>query len=166
MVSHTAIDAAAVSNEYLYLYTYAWIIFVFSIVIKLKALLVNHKNIWNNQEKGEFNWINKLFFGGISDFAQVWNSYEVHNIENLINNSRNSVLVGYHSRCTLDLLYLVSYIRPKIMTHHLLFKIPLLDYVLSSLEFISSKDNANDKAENTFVDAVANGNKPFLLLPG
>jgi len=94
------------------LYIYLLFLFTISFILKLKPLVTKHTSLWYRH--GKFNWINKLLFGGISEFAKIWNCYEIHNIENIQKNSKNCILVGYHSRCTLDLLYLISYIKPAI----------------------------------------------------
>lgn len=138
---------------------------VISILLKINTLSRKHVCIWT---KRDLNLIQKLFFVGISEFAKFWNSYEIHFPHfNSINSSifpENTLLVGYHSRPTIDLLYLCMALQPKMVVHYLVFRIPLARDIIISLGGISSGEN--ERGDEIFVDELLKDTRPILLLPG
>jgi 1-acyl-sn-glycerol-3-phosphate acyltransferase len=127
---------------------------------KLLALWSSDHHSWDGTKP---NWFAKIYFGNILSFARFWNDYEIHGLENVPN--RNCLLVGYHSRCTLDLLYLGAAIRPAMIVSHIFYSFPGLGWLNDSLGCISS-GKGSSSADTAFVQAVVNGNKPVMLLPG
>lgn len=134
-----------------------------SLCWKLIPIFTRSKSIWSDSDS---NWIEKLIYGGISSFAQDWHEYEVHDLSRIVQHKNNCLLVGYHSRCTLDLLYLVSTIRCHVLVTHLLFYIPIIGTVMKLLGIIPSKGGVRESSERAFTDVLEKGNKPLMLLPG
>jgi hypothetical protein len=139
----------------------------------------NYKNIWNNDEETTLTWIQRVVFIGISDYLKLWHNYDIHDLEKIKSYSKNGnvLLVGYHSRCTLDLVYLISTIQCNVLASYILFKIPFINYllkyhfnVISSTESRniddSSRSNSSNVNEDQFVTTLYNSKKPLLLLPG
>lgn len=78
--------------------------------------------------------------------------------------SGNCLLVGYHSRCTVDLVYALVNIQPSIIATYLMFKVPFMSGVLAQFNFMPS--GSNGKAEMGFISALSGSKRPLLLLPG
>lgn len=134
-----------------------------SIYWKILPLFTRLEGVW---ERNDSNWVEKLIFGGIAQFARDWHEYEVHDLDRIVRLRSNCLLVGYHSRCTMDLFYLVSTIRCHVLVTHLLFYIPIIGTVLSLLGIIPSKGGVRESSEKAFVEALAHSDRPLLLLPG
>lgn len=130
---------------------------------KLAPLFTSKKNIWTGEE---LNWVEKMVYGGIAAFARDWNDYEVHDLDRLIQNKENCLLIGYHSRTTLDLIYLTATIHCHVLVTHLLFYIPIIGTVLPLLGIISSKGGVRDRAEEAFIETLSRRERPLMLLPG
>ena len=142
-----------------------------------------YKNTWNNDEEITLTWIQRVVFIGISDFLKIWHNYDIHDLEKIKSYSKNGnvLLVGYHSRCTLDLVYLISTIQCNVLASYILFKIPFINYLMKyHFNVISSTisrniDNNNNSSssrgssnvtDDQFVTTLYNSKKPLLLLPG
>lgn len=78
---------------------------------------------------------------------------------------RNCLLVGYHSRPTLDLIYTIAHIRPAALVSQLFFEVPFMDGIMKQGHFMSSSKPGRS-ADATFYRAVTSGSRPVLLLPG
>lgn len=87
---------------------------------------------------------------------------EVHGVENV--SASNCLLVGYHSRPTLDVVYLQSQLRPTTIITELLFAIPFMAGILTKNNFISAEHG--NSTNSSFIRNVVNGTRPVLLLPG
>jgi 1-acyl-sn-glycerol-3-phosphate acyltransferase len=140
------------------------ILVVLFLLPKLKYLFSSQKNIWKSTGSGDLNWFQRMYFGSIKEFSEFWNEMEFHGSENVDN--QNCLLVGYHSRCTVDLVYLAAHLQPNVIVSHLLFKIPVFGMFMSQINLISSKSNNSKTADMGFVNALVAGKRPLLLLPG
>ena len=109
-------------------------------------------------------WIQKLYFLGVHDFSRFWNKYEVHGLDKVEKFGGNCLMVGYHSRCTLDLVYLLCAIQPSVIATHLMFKIPIMRSLLSEAYILPSGTGKN--AKTCFIKALSESKRPLLLLPG
>ena len=127
---------------------------------KLKYLFKSKACLWDSKL---LNWFQTCSFGGVLDFARFWNQYEVHGLEKVKNMNGNCLLVGYHSRCTLDLVYVLVSIQPAVIATHLMFKIPFMRWVLAQANILPS--GTDEHAEMGFIKALC-GKRPVLLLPG
>lgn len=134
-----------------------------SVLWKLQSIFEKVHNPWDGKE---LNWLEKLFYGGIAAFARAWNGYEVHNLDKVVKSKDSCLLIGYHSRATLDLFYVTSTIRCQVLVTHLLFFLPIIGSFLPLLGIIPSKGGVRDEAETTFIDALSKTGKPLMLLPG
>jgi 1-acyl-sn-glycerol-3-phosphate acyltransferase len=136
-----------------------------SIMWKIRPIFQSRKNIWNGKE---MNWLEKLLYGGIADFAKDWHDYEVHDLDRLVKNKSNCLLIGYHSRSTLDLIYLTATIQCHLLVTHLLFYIPIIGNMLPLLRIIPSKGGVRgtNVAEESFISTLTEGERPLMLLPG
>lgn len=134
-----------------------WLSFlVFSLLLKLRTLFFSYNGN---------GLLANIILSSFSDFGTFWHEYEIVDNGNLLSN--NSLLVGYHSRCTLDLFYLVSVLRPKVVVSHMIFTVSFIGQIFSLCGAIPSKGGCrNSVAEVDFVDALCKGEKPLLVLPG
>jgi 1-acyl-sn-glycerol-3-phosphate acyltransferase len=108
-------------------------------------------------------WLQSTSFSAVRDFTRYWNNYEVHGLEKLQNMDGNCLLVGYHSRCTVDLVYVLVALQPGVIATHMMFKIPLMGWLLSQVNIFPSGTDGN--AEKGFIEALCS-KRPVLLLPG
>lgn len=136
-------------------------ILLFIATPKLKYLFESYPCLWNEQR---LTWLQRCGFIGARDFAMFWNNYEIHGLERLKSHHGNCLLVGYHSRCTIDLVYLLCFVQPSLIATYLMFKIPVLGWLLREVNIIPS--GSGGKSEQGFVDALAKSNRPLMLLPG
>lgn len=165
-----------------------YLLALFIILPKIPYIFWNtYKNIWYNNDDEEttttLTWIQRVVFIGISDFLKIWHFYDIHDLEKikLYSKNGNVLLVGYHSRCTLDLVYLISTIQCNVLASYILFKIPFISYlmkyhfnVISSTVSRNIDDDYNSDSrinnynvnEDQFVTTLYNSKKPLLLLPG
>jgi len=133
----------------------------------------NYKNTWNNKET--LTWIQRVVFIGIYDYVKLWHNYKIYGLDKVKSLSKNGnvLLVGYHSRCTVDLIYLISTIQCNVLASYILFKIPFINYLMKDhFNFISSKSSSDSDSSSSsitddiFVTTLYNSKKPLLLLPG
>lgn len=155
-------DMNLIANLF-YTYPFISVSLVLSTIWKLWPLLQSRRSIWTGKE---LNWIEKVIFCGVADFAKVWHGYEIHGLDELVKNKSNCLLIGYHSRPTLDIIYLTCTIQCHVLVTHLLFYIPILGSLLPLLGIIPSKGGVKDDAETTFIEALSKGDRPMMLLPG
>lgn len=134
-----------------------------SICWKFWKVSSSRKDTWTGSE---MNWLAKLLLGGIADFAKDWHDYEVHDLDRIRSIKSNCLLVGYHSRSTLDLFYLTCTIQCHALATHLLFYIPIIGHILPLLGVIPSKGGVQAHAEEAFIETLSNGDRPLMLLPG
>ncbi len=153
-------------------YDAMWVVlFTVLALLKLQYVWYDIRDPWavttteSKEIRQQLPFLQKIFFTSIESFARFWNGYEIHNTDQLHRLQGGRLLVGYHSRPTLDLMYFFCTLKPKILVSYLIFKIPFLNKMLGSLGIISSK--SNDKGnEETFVENITTGGKPLVLLPG
>jgi hypothetical protein len=150
----------------------------FVAAVKFQYLLQDIADPWSAQlqttavsgrAKRQLSILQKLFLCNIEEFGNYWNGYEIHNGEQLTELCRRSgcLLVGYHSRPTIDLVYLFAKLKPRIIVHYLAFKVPVLREILTSLGVVSSRQDGYD-LEQSFVETVTSrvNHSPVILLPG
>ena len=138
-------------------------IFLFFIIFlpKLKYLFSNEiKDLWTNEKP---HWIARIFYGSIQSFAKFWHQYEIHGLENI--QSKNCLLVGYHSRCTVDGVYVQAFLQGTTMMSPIFFAIPLSKQLFNKLHCVSTHLSGISTDQN-FLNIVINGNRPTILYPG
>ncbi len=138
-----------------------------ALLLKLQYLFKDIPDPWAPKgiRRAQLNLIQKLFFCSVENFAKYWHGYEVRNAEQLHDLPGSCLMLGYHSRCSVDLLYLFSILKPKMLVSYLFFRIPLVNYFLGSLGMLSSRPG-NKSSEESFIEAITSGGKPLILLPG
>lgn len=136
-----------------------------SIIAKLQYLFYNEIDIWTGEQT---HWIQKLVFGNIGNFAKYWHNYEIHDVDLIKERlSKGSVLlIGYHSRCTVDNIYLLSLLRPNVLASYLFYKVPIINKVMPILGVIPSKSHGKLSTEDHFIETLTSSKKPMMLLPG
>lgn len=104
----------------------------------------------------------------VVEFAMFWHDYELHGFEKVKSIGGNCLLLGYHSRCTLDLVYLLCFVQPSVIVSYLFYKVPIVRTLLPLVNIMPSKESnqSNDKAESGFIKALTESSRPLLLLPG
>lgn len=145
---------------------------VCALILKMQYLLYNIPDPWatttnkhGEKNLSQLNAVQKLFFCSVENFAKYWHGYEVHNAEQLHTLPGSCLLLGYHSRCSVDLLYIFSALKPKMLVSYLFFQIPVVRRVFDSLGIISSRPGGKT-SEESFIEAITSGGKPLILLPG
>jgi hypothetical protein len=101
----------------------------------------------------------------IADFACYWHDYEIHDLRRNVS-QHNCLLVGYHSRCTVDNLYLWCHINANFLISHVFFSIPGVRELVKSLGAIPSKGMVSATSDEVFSELLLNADRPMLLLPG
>jgi hypothetical protein len=140
------------------------IIFSATSYFKLKYIFQDICSPWTGKE---LNWMQKLFFQSLEDFAKYWHRYEIHGLEHLDRNANESyVLVGYHSRPVLDLIYFFCTVKPRTLIHYMVFQVPILKEFLAPMGFIPSKLDNGKPSDEKFVQALIESPVPVMLLPG
>jgi len=110
------------------------------------------------------HWFARVYFGSIFRFCKFWNDFEVHGLDKVPSN--NCLLVGYHSRCTLDVFMATSYIRPSTIISYMFYTVPGIEWMLNALGCLPNRTKRHGSPEETFINTVVHGSKPVLLLPG
>lgn len=141
-------------------YEHAALLALFIALPKIRYLFMTSVCQWN---KRSLNWFQRCGFLTVVDFSAYWNGYEMHGFDKIAA-YENCLLVGYHSRCTVDIVYLLANIQPSTIATYLMFKIPIMGFVLSQFNILPS--GSSTKAEMGFVAALAATKRPLLLLPG
>mmetsp|Transcript_83321 Transcript_83321/g.162154 ORF Transcript_83321/g.162154 Transcript_83321/m.162154 type:complete len:353 (-) Transcript_83321:153-1211(-) len=129
---------------------------------KLRYLIRKEKCPWDDSD---LNWLQRVVFSSVRDFSRYWHGYELHGLER-VKTFERTLLVGYHSRCTLDALYLIFNLQPNAIVSHLLFNLPVIKTALPYMNLISSRATNLDGAEARFTEALVSGKRPLMLLPG
>lgn len=109
------------------------------------------------------HWIAKLFYGGIQHFARFWHQYEIHGIENI--KKSNCLLVGYHSRCTVDGVYAQAFLQGTTMMSPIFFTIPFSSKIYDKIHCVSTHLQGQS-ADESFITTVVHGDRPTILYPG
>lgn len=131
------------------------------IIIKIPSLFLYRRNRWTRKQ---LTWFQRLLMNGVTSFGEYWNNYEIHEDKSKPIPS-HALLLGYHSRGTLDLVYFVLTFQVRFVVYHLVFQIPLLRQIFKELRGIPSAKPFNDGADQ-FIDALVDGSAPVMLLPG
>lgn len=136
-----------------------------ALALKLQYVFYKIADPWN--PKKQLNIFMKIVHTSLSRFGQMWNNYQIHGIDKIRNHPvGGSLLVGYHSRPTLDLIYLFATLKPKIIASHLFFRIPFFNFILDSMGVIPSKTIGHRSPEETFIESITTPGRPTVLLPG
>jgi hypothetical protein len=102
----------------------------------------------------------------VREFASFWHQYEVHGLHHLEKSRDNCVLVGYHSRPTLDIIYAQSFLFPiSSLVSYIFFSIPFAAGPLRASNCIPSS-TSTQPSDQSFINAVVGKEIPLLLCPG
>ena len=136
------------------------------------------------ESKQSHTYLEKTFFSVVQLFSQQWNQYKIlsfHQSQSIegTNSTRNThrievkentkyLLVGYHSRPLLDLLYLVANFECSIFVIHILFYLPGMKKLLPLFGLIPAKEvtQSGRSNEDYFMEVLEKSSRPILLLPG
>lgn len=136
-----------------------------ALALKLQYVFQNISDPWN--PKKQLNVFMKIFHTSLSRFGQLWNQYEIHGVDKIRDHPvGGSLLVGYHSRPTVDLMYLFATLKPKIIVSHLFFRVPFFNPILDQMGVIPSKAIGQRSPEESFIEAITTPGRPTVLLPG
>ncbi|RYH03649.1 hypothetical protein EON65_47355 [archaeon] len=135
-----------------------------AVVLKVQYLLYKEKDPWHSDL--EANWLQKVFCNSVTSFAKFWHDYEVHGLEQLQGSEGNNLLVGYHSRCTLDLFYMFCTLRCNVLASYLFYKVEITRPLLPLLNIIPSKSLNGGSIADSFTEALVRTPQPLMLLPG
>eukprot|EP01031_Cornospumella_fuschlensis_P022270 gene22270-27233_t len=135
-----------------------------AVALKVQYLLYKEKDPWDSNR--EANWLQKVFCNSVTNFAKFWHDYEIHGLEQLEGTDGNNLLVGYHSRCTLDLFYMFCTLRCNVLASYLFYKVELTRPLLPLLNIIPSKSLNGGSIADSFTEALAKTKQPLMLLPG
>lgn len=122
--------------------------------------------------------LQRVVFHSLGSFARYWHRYELQNaevIDEVLDAKRSCLMLGYHSRCTVDLAFVLALLQAKILVTPLFFAMPLVDVLVSQLGLLPAKAlrrnhataKENDaEAHATFMRHLAQTDDPVVLLPG
>ena len=133
-----------------------------SIILKLKPTFTFRSCRWTQKSE---NVIVRVLVECLGDFCRYWHDYEYHGLEEIHDGNR-VLLVGYHSRCTLDLFYVASVVRPAVVASYLLFLVSFIGDLFRLCHVIPSKGGGDPNAEKEFINLLTDGKRPVMLLPG
>lgn len=138
--------------------TFLSALLISQLILKFQYAVYPLKDFWTHRG---LNILEKLVLVGLQRFIEFWHNFEVHDLEKVRSIKGSRLLLGYHTRNTIDLMYLIAALKPKILVSHLFFKVPITCRLLPFIGFMPSKDEAS------FVDALLESDKkPLMLLPG
>jgi 1-acyl-sn-glycerol-3-phosphate acyltransferase len=100
----------------------------------------------------------------ISDFASYWHGYEIHGAEHVT--ASHCLLVGYHSRCTIDALYVWCRLHASFVISHIFFSIPVMSSFVRGLGAVPAKSSVTDTTDDGFARLLLESDRPVMLLPG
>jgi hypothetical protein len=120
----------------------------------------NSLDIWTHKVP---HWIGRIFYIGIQSFAKFWHNYEIHGLENVT--EENCLLVGYHSRCTIDGVYATAFLQPTTIMSPIFFAVPLSTTMFSKINCVSSHSKGLT-SDDHFINIISTGGRPVLLFPG
>ena len=127
---------------------------------KIPGIFSRQRDLWTDKLP---HWYVRIFFGGVKQFAKFWHRYEIHGFENL--RKSNCLLVGYHSRCTLDGVYATAFVEPTTIISPIFFAVPFSNIMFETLHCVSSHSKGMSTSAS-FVNTVTKGDRPTLLFPG
>ena len=138
---------------------------LFSIIAKLRPLFVSEKCPWSGKPEHP---VKRFCCDNLAEHFSFWYGYEIHGGDEMKESPCGSLMVGYHSRPTLDLIAMLVTFRSYVLCSHLFFKVPLLGQLISHCGGIPSRspDSQEDESDDMFVQALASGTRPLFLLPG
>mmetsp|Transcript_24814 Transcript_24814/g.36598 ORF Transcript_24814/g.36598 Transcript_24814/m.36598 type:complete len:351 (+) Transcript_24814:121-1173(+) len=134
---------------------------IFSILLpKLLCILDNSNDIWTNRPPPI---LARIFYVGVRRFAKFWHQYEIHGIEHI--SKKNCLLVGYHSRCTVDGVYATAFTHSTTIMSPIFFAVPFSKYLFKQINCVSTHSEGASSRES-FINTVVHGDRPTLLFPG
>lgn len=133
-----------------------------ALILPKLSLYFDH-NISDRWTHERPHWIARIFYGGIQNFARFWHRYEIHGIEHI--SRTNCLLVGYHSRCTVDGVYAQAFLQGTTLMSPIFFAIPASQQIFEKIHCVSTH-LPGQSAEESFVTTVVQGNRPTILYPG
>eukprot|EP01039_Chlorochromonas_danica_P003110 gene3110-3406_t len=118
------------------------------------------------------SFVHIIFIDRVKQFADYWHGYEIHDEHSVspLLDKPNTLLIGYHSRPTIDIMYFVCSLRCHVIVTDLLFKIPILGQALPLFRVLPSRpvQSNGTKPSNSeyFANVLTSIDHPLLLLPG
>ncbi len=109
------------------------------------------------------NQIGRLFYGSIQHFIRFWHHYEIHGEENI--RQKNCLLVGYHSRCTVDGVYAHAIFNGITMMSPIFFTVPFSKQFFEKINCISTHIHGLS-SEESFLQTILHSDRPTILYPG
>jgi hypothetical protein len=125
-------------------------------------------NLLHISEQILFIVVRRGFHYPIALFAKYWHGYEIHDPHDVISELTHSkcLLIGYHSRPTIDLFYLYCTVPCNIIVTYLLFDIPIFGHFLPLFHVWPSKSPSRPSQSAFFEEILTSIHSPLLLLPG
>ncbi len=144
---------------------FSWflVIAINQFILKGQYLLYSMKDFWTNEE---VNFLLRISAVPIHRFINFYHKYELHEIERVREIKGSRLLLGYHTRNTFDLVYMVASLKPTVLVSYLMFKVPVFNHLLPLVGLMPSKVDGDQTNEGSFVAALTNSRKPVMLLPG
>lgn len=130
-------------------------------MMKISPIFFSKSNLRDPWTNLPLSWIQKMVMGNFRLFGRVYHRYKLHGMDKI--KSSHCLLVGYHSRPTVDMFYLLAEILPTFLVTDLLFIIPILGHIARECGAIPSHDSTGS---SFFVHALRTGDRPVVLLPG
>lgn len=119
------------------------------------------KDFWTGQR---MNALKAILATYVNEYSSYWHDYELHGLENV--SANKCLLVGYHSRCTVDSLYLWCRINANFLISHVFFSIPGVRAIVKNLGAVPSKGIVSSTSDESFGEMLVISDRPMLLLPG
>lgn len=127
----------------------------------VSAIFFRDLDLWTAQPHA--SWTARMFYGGVQSFAKYWHGYEVHGLGRLPPGP--VLLVGYHSRATVDGVYAAAFLQPTTLMSPIFFAVPGAESLFASIHCVSTHDQSKS-AEDSFLTTVTAGPRPVMLFPG
>lgn len=142
-----------------------------ALCLKLQYLWVDGIPRCRKSAKKRLNWLQRILFHSVGSFVLDWNDYKLKNLEavdEVLNDGRSCLLLGYHSRATVDILYVMCMVQPKLIVTYLFFTVPVVRELVTMLGFIPSKSpkSISSQSDDAFVEHLSQSDDPVMLLPG
>lgn len=134
-----------------------------SILLLVNVLKVPYRRVWRGSDLSS---VERVICGIMARFVLFWHGYEVHGLDKV--SGDNSLLVGYHSRCIIDVLYFASAVQFYSVAHSVIMNTPVWGQAFRAMGCIPSNGGGScgSAAETAFVDTLSSGKKPLMVLPG